>query len=55
MYISLDGLRRFRRKIRQHTNRNGLAIVYFRIKGKASVVLALIKYFIPKAHGGMEV
>jgi len=49
------GLGEYRRKIRQHTNRNGLAIDYFRIKGQGSVVLALIKYFTLKAHGGMEV
>ena len=36
-------------------NRNDLVIVYFRIKGKGSVALALIKYFTQKAHGGMEV
>ena len=49
------GLAEYRRKIWQHMNRNGLAIVNFRKKGKGSVVLALIKYFTLTAHDGMEV
>jgi len=49
------GLGEYSWKIRQHMNRNDLVIVYFRIKGKGSVALALIKYFTQKAHGGMEV
>jgi hypothetical protein len=49
------GLGEYRWKNRQHMNRNGLVIIYFRMKGEGSVVLAVIKYFTLRAHGGIEV